>query len=99
MCSKLNPAEAEVCAYCGARLKPLHLSSTEQPGAGSPKNSGSSQSGSSPLSDEPDWLNQLRADGPGSPSQDNTPEKPSEAFSDDADVPDWLARIRDRART
>ncbi len=97
MCSKLNSPEAEVCAYCGARLKPLRLSSNEQQGAGSGKGAGSSPS------DEPDWLKQLRSDAPGSPSQEDTSEapseKPAEAFTDDSDVPDWLARIRDRARS
>jgi hypothetical protein len=28
MCGKANPADAEVCAYCSARLKPLNLSSS-----------------------------------------------------------------------
>src|SRR5690242_6686950 len=91
MCSKLNPPEAEVCSYCGARIKPLRLGqSGQQPpaaGAGPAK------------SDEPDWLSQLRADQPGSFSADETEGKPAISSASDSDVPDWLSRIRDRAKT
>src|SRR5512133_408700 len=84
MCSKLNPPEAEVCAYCGARLKPLRPPSAKQPAAEPSK------------TDEPDWLKQLRADGPDLPPEED---HQSGAAVENSDVPDWLSRIRDRAKT
>ncbi len=58
MCSKPNPPEAEVCSYCGARLKPLHLQQSGQQPEGKGKGPAKNV--------EPDWLSQLRADRPGS---------------------------------
>jgi hypothetical protein len=48
MCSKPNPEEADVCAFCGARLKPVL--------AGSPP--AAADQGLPPM---PDWLSRLRA--------------------------------------
>lgn len=82
MCSKLNTPDAEVCVYCGARLKPVRPSSPAPdpgaPGAGD--------------ADEPDWLRSLRAETPGSGQ-----EEPAGAEAEEGEEPDWLARIRSRS--
>ncbi len=70
MCGRSNPADAEICWSCQARLKPLEASK--------------------PADDfTPDWLSGLR----GSAAQENEP-APGEPAAEDADIPDWLARMR-----
>lgn len=48
MCSKLNPEGAEECAFCGARLTPVHLGDATPP----PEQA---------LPPMPDWLSRMRA--------------------------------------
>lgn len=87
MCGKNNTPEAEVCAFCGARLKPVRPASQSETGGA-----------------VPDWLDDLRfGDNEPGPKDDNAnfssalgQEKPVE--SGPADMPDWLTRIRERAR-
>jgi hypothetical protein len=83
MCSKLNEADAETCLFCGARLKPL------RPDSGPISDR---STGGEPEGDEPAWLRDLRVGGPapGEAADDAQPGQP--------DVPDWLSRIRERAR-
>lgn len=96
MCSKVNPPEAEVCVYCGARLKPL----TGQPSSPFTDQFFNGQ----PDDEEPDWLRDLRAgDSQVVPAAedadseaDSEPEPAEEA--DEAAVPDWLSRIRQHAQ-
>lgn len=84
MCSKLNESDVEVCAFCGARLKPLRPSS-------SPQAEGDSIGGSE--EDEPAWLRELRSDDQqaGDDVQDTV------ANLEGSEVPDWLSRIRQKA--
>ena len=89
MCSKPNPADAEACQYCQARIKPLVIKPDSDPSA-------SVQPQKPPRQDD-DWLGSLR-------DEDQTPVANEEflsqsdddlraMFSDDADV-DWLATLR-----
>lgn len=87
MCSKLNPADAEACRYCHARLKPV------QPGAEDDAVPNDPVGG-----DEPDWLRDLRSDVPGT-GNDTLGQEPLVSDETSEDPPDWLARIRDRARS
>jgi hypothetical protein len=61
MCGKSNPADQEICQFCQARIKPLHVSSQEQEGQESAL---------------PDWLSSLRQDEepsqPAPPSPDSS---------------------------
>jgi len=79
MCSKPNPADAQVCQYCQARLKPLIVSQDDssQP---EPASNGDQSS---------DWLGDFRSDDAGSLGGDE------EAFDqgDDADGGDWFSRL------
>lgn len=86
MCSKVNAPDAPVCAFCGARLKPLSA------GESAPQTPASQ-----PEDDAPDWLSGLRGSEPAAPSSGSEPSG-AEA-NQDGDLPDWLARIRGRAQT
>lgn len=89
MCSKINPADAEVCSHCGARLKPVQ----SQP---HPFENNEA---------EPDWLSSLRGQAPSgtnapqnlSSDQEESPGQSSSEPQSDG-LPDWLTRIRERAR-
>lgn len=85
MCSETNDADVEVCAFCGARLKPLRPSSL------TPEEGGLS---GGQEDDEPAWLRELRSDDqqPGEVSQEPA------AGAEKSEVPDWLNRIREKAR-
>lgn len=87
MCSKLNPADAEVCRYCHARLKPV------QPGSGWDASPNDPAEG-----DEPDWLRELRSDVPETGNM-SLGQEPVVSDETSEETPDWLARIRDRARS
>jgi hypothetical protein len=85
MCSKSNPEDAEICAFCSARLKPLII---DEP----------SQEFPSPRADEPqpsegaDWLERIRAEvGSETPEE----EAPQEEVLDEGTPPDWLGRLRE----
>jgi len=114
MCGKPNPAEAEVCQFCSARIKPLRASEPKPtPPSGSTLSTTPKSSESE--SDLPDWLRSLRS-GEGqeiSPEADtnfafrDTLEGGGEKSPDVEDTQaemgnenlDWLSRIRERART
>ncbi len=95
MCSKPNPAEAEVCEFCGARLKPLVAGEAGQP---------SEEVGGG----REDWLEAFRAEVTGTGEEDNGEEAfedwlgrleevsaGEEPEGDgEEEVPDWLARLR-----
>ncbi len=86
MCGKPNPADAEVCQFCAARLKPLSIKNdTPQP-----------------EDDLPDWLRDLRdADQPQSgagPAGEESQPISQPPAGQESDTPDWLARIRELNR-
>ena len=68
MCSKPNPAEAEDCGFCGARLKPVLAGG----GAAPPDPQG--------LPPMPDWLSRLRS--PDDPAPEATPAGTGEGEGD-----------------
>jgi hypothetical protein len=53
MCGKLNPAEAEACRFCGARLKPVLPGGAQRPAAAPTPQGGEG---------EADWMADLRGD-------------------------------------
>ncbi|HKZ54050.1 MAG TPA: hypothetical protein VJ123_01110, partial [Anaerolineales bacterium] len=95
MCSKPNPAEAEACAYCGARIKPLIIRPTEEAQAPQAKKpavpDAPRPSASAPGTD---WLGRIRAKAVIEPEADEgqlggeaeTGEAPGEESG-------WLSRI------
>lgn len=106
MCSKSNPADADVCQYCGARLKPV----ANRPGT-SPSDQGKPEAGKSQDA-ESDWLGSLRGQQNSAPGQTGkspirdvfvpgplSKESAGQADSKDAsaspdeDFSDWLSRI------
>jgi len=68
MCSKPNPAEAEECGFCRARLKPV------LPGGGA------TPAGDQGLPPMPDWLSRLRS--PDDPAPEATPAETGEGEGD-----------------
>ncbi len=102
MCGKPNPADAEVCRYCHARLKPLRPGEAPQP------------LGTAELQkDLPDWMRQIQED---APSEDEAqdilqalreeseavlPETPATEDEDlwaamgdeEEELPDWLKSL------
>jgi hypothetical protein len=106
MCGKPNPADLEICQYCQARLKPLHINPSE---AGSTVPSHPSQS-EIPDSEEaaPEWLRSLRLeeeindleeppDGDEMPDwlKDSEGENPPDLpATEGAELPDWLTSLR-----
>jgi hypothetical protein len=111
MCGKPNPAEAEVCQHCQARLKPLNVSSaapsgnepevpgwlTSLRGAGQdqPESAGQSEPGS-------DWLSGLRSDTSPEEGEEvgaDQPDYSGVAADADRQVPDWLKGILPESET
>lgn len=99
MCGKPNPAEAEICWSCQARLKPLQA---PQPGDDSvpdwlrdmragqgPEETAPSGDDAAGDADIPDWLARIRQRGQeeGSTAQDEAAEAAS-------DLPDWMKDLR-----
>ena len=105
MCGKPNPAEAEVCEYCQARLKPLNLSSDAQPGnepeipnwLTSLRDTGQDQpENASQPEPAPDWLTGLRSETSSEEDEEAGSEQADySGVTDNADrqVPDWLKGI------
>jgi len=71
MCSKPNPENAEECIHCGARLKPLIISSDESTG----RDGGQSAESS-------DWLSRIRSDVQASHQAEEEPESEPAAEND-----------------
>jgi hypothetical protein len=111
MCGKPNPAEAEVCKYCQARLKPLNLGSTPAPGnkpevpgwltslRGSGQDQPESASQSEPVLD---WLTGLRSETSSEEGEEAGTDQPDfagVAAGADRQVPDWLKGILPESET
>ncbi len=93
MCGKTNPAEAEVCQFCQARLKPLGFKPGSNAATPPP-----AQPNSKPPSggDETDWLRELMgSDSTPEPANEGNEQPRPETGVDDAD---WLERIRQRTQ-
>jgi len=93
MCSALNPAEADTCAACGARLKPLvagegHAPAEEPRAQDIPAQDEGEDSGD-------DWLARIRAGVRDEPEQE--PEAPPESGYSESPTgsPSWLGGMRD----
>lgn len=85
MCSKPNAADAEVCAFCGARLKPLVLRPGGEAPAPKPETPKAEPGETSAAGEAPpDWLARIRA-------QVSEEQEPAE---EEAPEEDWLARLR-----
>jgi len=96
MCSRLNPADLDVCQYCQARLKPLIAGSTPPVPPPTPPSQPEtpSQNADQPSEEAPDWLHSLRGkEETGASEWDNT----AESSSGEEDIPDWLSRIREKS--
>jgi hypothetical protein len=95
MCSTLNPAEAETCVSCGARLKPL-LAGDAHPEAEEPRREDFSAEDQGDTGEVDDWLARIRA-GVSEPEEEPEPEEPAEpGYSESATgSPDWLGGLRD----
>lgn len=98
MCGKPNPADAEICEYCQARIKPLIIGDQEQSDpsdwlAGlrltNDSNPQPSQSEEPPAEqDSSDWLARIRAR-----HQTETPAEETSSAGDE-NISDWLADLR-----
>ena len=85
MCGKSNPPQAETCQHCQARLKPLMAT----PPAIPPEDGG-----------DADWLRGLRDEGVLGEETPAAPTPPAEEPTlPEGEMPDWLARIRQRTQT
>ena len=104
MCGKPNPAELDVCQFCGARLKPLHIDKADEAPkpeeqAPTPYEQIPRQKGKT--SRLPDWLHTLGA--AGTEPQDEFDEPPDEKDEDvqvppdspSEGVPDWIGRLQE----
>ncbi len=88
MCSNLNPSEALLCAFCGARLKSAQ-SPSDLPVPNTPEE---------PQDDASDWLSSLRLGGEsGVPAEKSSASEPETL--PESEMPDWLSRIRERAKS
>jgi hypothetical protein len=89
MCGKANPAGSVTCQFCGARIVPM--------------GSAPAPSNPAPEDDTEGWLRRLRGETPAQtpPQAPTSPpfEQPTEPAAQEEEVPDWLARIRERSRT
>jgi hypothetical protein len=111
-CGKSNPAGASMCQYCQARLKPLVISNPDEPqGLDSifsqgqePEDSvpdwlkdlrGPEQEQEAASPEEPD-TSPAEAAEESSFAEEASPE-PEQAGELDGEMPDWLARIRERS--
>lgn len=87
MCSKPNPEDADVCSFCGARLKPLVAGESGEPTRGQEQPAGPPESGGEEA--VPDWLARIRSKA----QEERAEEEPSEP-EEPAEGPDWLSRLR-----
>ncbi|MGB7539203.1 MAG: hypothetical protein WBM17_11755 [Anaerolineales bacterium] len=88
MCGKPNPAEANACRFCGARLKPMQYGAATPPAA--PPPAAPPPAGGE---GEADWMSDLRGDMMRNRPKTSMlpPEPPAPAPSDD-----WLNKIDNR---
>ena len=101
MCGKQNPAEAEKCQFCGARLRPVNSPSPAVPPSASTPKEPSAAPPPAPRKegqDDMDWLRSLsspdsQAPGGPEPSGELGPEQ-----QEGEDPPTWLDRIRTRSK-
>jgi hypothetical protein len=96
MCSKLNDADAEVCAHCGARLKPLIMDADAEESVEEPFDASSIRDRLPPADDGeeeqlPDWLGRIRAEVEAVREQEPLEETPTS----EEDQPNWLGRLRE----
>jgi len=89
MCSASNPEDAEVCASCGARLKPLVADLPSPEGPTDWEEKPEPTEGEEP--EEEDWLRRVRAQAESELPDEEAPEEAPE----DAEAPDWLGRLRE----
>jgi hypothetical protein len=89
MCSKLNPEDAETCAYCEARLKPLVMDSPpdEIPVGGAEDDRAAQDMGDEQV---PDWLNRIRSQA----EKEKQESSPPGGAEEELEPPDWLGRLR-----
>jgi hypothetical protein len=87
MCGKTNPADIEICKFCGARLVSISPTSPDTP----------SQSSED---DVERWIRRLRGDNPpeSAAKSPNLPPAQPEPEESDQQTPEWLSRIRERNR-
>jgi hypothetical protein len=80
MCGKLNPADADACRFCGARLKPVLPGGAKRPAAAPPEGG----------EGDADWMSDLRGDMMRNRPKTSMlpPEPPRPTASDD-----WLQKI------
>ena len=101
MCGKPNAAEAEVCRFCSARLKPLVQAGSAGAAPSKPARPGeplAARNISSPGEDLPEWLKELRETG-GTRAEDSpSPSESQPLEGSGEDVPGWLARVRQRSQ-
>jgi len=85
MCGKPNPANAEACKYCGARLKPVHPGESKPAEAAPPPGMG-----------DADWMSDLRGDMMRNRPKTSMlpPEPPAPAPPSDK----WLSKIDARGK-
>ena len=94
MCGKSNPADAEVCKYCQARLKPVAPPNQKQ-GPAPVSGSGPAPASSSGR-DDADWLRNLAARA--NPPSPVDPAESAPEADPAGEEPDWLARIRQKTK-
>ena len=87
MCSKPNPEDADVCSFCGARLKPLVAGEPGGPSQGPERPAEPPVTGGEEA--VPDWLARIRSKAQEERAEDE-PAEPEEG----AAGPDWLSRLR-----
>ena len=87
MCSAVNPADAEVCVDCGARLTPL-IAGDNRAGVEPGFEPETPPAGSTPEGE--DWLDRIRQGLETAPEEE--PSEPEE--SEGNETPDWLGELR-----
>jgi hypothetical protein len=93
MCSTLNPAEAETCVSCGARLKPL-VAGGAHPEAEEPRFDDLPAGGEGEPDEPDDWLARIRA-GVSEEPEPEPEEPPAPTYSETATgSPEWLSGMR-----
>ncbi len=89
MCGKANDSQAEVCEFCGARIKPLFI---EQPPSEpeAPVEEPAAAAGGESEQEMPEWLARIRAQAEAKAA----PEPEEERQKGNGEEGDWLDRLR-----